>query len=126
MSAYPQKFKFDVDKVVEKLTQPAANSANLANCSMAISNFSKISSESLEKSKFETRGKQTKPSLEQILELSSELEAFEERAAIIEFDGTHARSTAEKLAYDALMIRLERNSCFSWLIFNTHHNKTQH
>ncbi len=64
-----------------------------------------------------------KPSLRQIIDLSRELEAFEERAAIIEFDGEKPRNDAEQLAYELLMEKLENKLCFSWLIFNKHNQK---
>ncbi len=67
-----------------------------------------------------------KPTIKQILDLSRELEAFEERAAIIEFDGETTREGAEQLAYDKLIEKLENDECFSWFTFNKHYKKFYH
>ena len=59
-----------------------------------------------------------KPTLECFLALANEIEAFEERAAIIEFEGDKTRNEAEKLAYESLIKRLVSNQGYSWLVFN--------
>jgi len=119
MNDFSQKFEFDVEMVIEKSVLPTANSANHENKSPGISNFSKISSKNLKNTTLWTTNK---PSLEQILSLSKELETFEERAAIIEFDGEQTRKEAEKMAYEALIQKLESCINFAWLTFNKYYN----
>ena len=92
------------------------NIRNLRNIDSNISDISYIS----------TFTETKKPSLSQILDLSKEIEAFEERAGIIEFDGETTREEAEQLAYAQLMHKLENNACFSWLSFNKNWKRNYH